>query len=123
MRPGSWHQAPDLGGEGEQATRRAQAFKQLEPEGADGTAIGEDFPRRSLNQNSLALLRFADQVDKSIDQFLSFAKERGITQSRQRVRAFLHQYKATYGLLASDRDGFFRLSEKGVAYLASLEHA
>ncbi len=80
-------------------------------------------PKKTLSEQTLKMLRFAGSggnVEKSIDQFLDYATADGITQkNRQRMRAFLHTYKATYGLLASDRDGHFRLSDEGIAYLAS----
>lgn len=90
-------------------------------ETASNEINSSDFPKKALNKNSLSLLRFAGRDDKSIDQFLAHASEQGISESRQRIRAFLHQYKTTYGLLTSDRDGHFRLSDKGVVYLASLK--
>ncbi len=78
-------------------------------------------PRKALNETTLKLLRFADGADKSIDDFLAFADQSGITKDRQGMRAFLHQYKATYGLLSSGRVGHFRLSDSGAAYLKSIE--
>lgn len=87
-------------------------------------SIGEaeaTFPKKTLSASTLKFLRFAGTTDKSIDDFLSFATTNGIDKSRQSVRAFLHQYKTTYRLLISDRDGYFRLSDLGAAYLASID--
>jgi hypothetical protein len=80
-----------------------------------------DFPKKALNGSTLKLLRFADGTDKSIDEFLVFASQNGISKERQGMRAFLHQYKATYGLLRSDRAGHFRLSDSGAAYLEAIK--
>ena len=78
-------------------------------------------PKKALNATTLQLLRFSAGGDKSIDDFLAFADQHGITKDRQGMRAFLHQYKATYGLLTSDRAGYFRLSESGAAYLNPID--
>lgn len=81
----------------------------------------EGFPRKALSGKTLRMLRFAGEAEKSIDEFLQFATEQGVTDSRQRVRALLHQYKSIYKLLESDRDGYFRLSDLGASYLSSLK--
>jgi hypothetical protein len=81
----------------------------------------EAFPKRVLNETTRKLLRFAAGPEKSIGEFLVFAQQNGIARDRQGMRAFLHQYKATYGLLNSDRPGHFRLSETGASYLRSID--
>ena len=74
-------------------------------------------PKKALNEATLKLLRFAEGEEKSIDDFLAYASQAGINKDRPGLRAFLHQYKATYGLLDSDRAGYFRLSHAGSDYL------
>lgn len=113
-------------GESHQPERSAKAIqapeRQSEKNAAPIPATGGDaFPKKTLGGASLKLLRFAGTTDKSIDEFVDFASSNGIGKSRQGMRAFLHQYKTTYKLVTSDRDGFFRLSDLGIAYLASLE--
>ena len=78
-------------------------------------------PKKALNETTRQLLRFAEGGNRSIDEFLAFAEQHGINKNRQSMRAFLHQYKATYGLLNSDRMGYFRLSEAGISYLRSID--
>ena len=76
-------------------------------------------PKKTLSEATLKLLRFAEGADKSIDDFLAYAKQEGIAKDRPGMRAFLHQYKATYGLLDSDKPGHFRLNESGADFLKS----
>ena len=80
-------------------------------------------PKKTLTGTTLKLLRYAEGADKSIDDFLAYADQNGIDKGRQGMRAFLHQYKAVYGLLDSDRAGHFRLSAAGADYLKSIEPA
>lgn len=78
-------------------------------------------PKKALNETTLKLLRFADGDEKSIDDFLTYAGENDIDKDRPGMRAFLHQYKSTYGLLDSARAGHFRLSSAGSDYLRSID--
>ena len=78
-------------------------------------------PKKALNDATLKLIRFADGSEKSLDDFMAYASQNGIDKDRPGMRSFLHQYKATYGLLNSERAGYFRLSEAGAAYLKSIE--
>ncbi len=87
--------------------------------GAVAAAV-DGFPKKALGHTALTLLRFAGTEGKSIDQFLAHAQANNIRRDRQGIRAFLYQYKSNYGLLQSQRDGYFRLSDLGVAYIASL---
>ena len=89
--------------------------------GPDVSSMSGAFPKKTLNKNTLRMLRFSGTTDKSIDQFVDFASSNGIDKDRQGIRAFLHQYKTAYKLLTSDRDGYFRLSDLGIAYLASID--
>lgn len=85
-------------------------------------SVRTDFPRRSLDQKTLKMLRFANAAtDKSIGEFHEFANASGFPWDRRRVKSFLNLYKSTYGMLTSDRKGFFRLSERGQSYLDSLD--
>lgn len=88
--------------------------------GIVSNSVSDGFPKRTLNDNTLKMLRFAKDTDQSVGEFFEFARMNGITQERSRVRNLLNLYKKNYGLLESDRDGYFRLSERGVAYLKSL---
>lgn len=87
----------------------------------DEATLADGFPKKALGHTALTLLRFAGKEDKSIDQFVEHAQANGIDRNRQGIRAFLFQYKSIYGLLQSQRDGYFRLSDLGIAYLASLD--
>lgn len=78
-------------------------------------------PKKTLNTTTLKLLRYADGANKSIDDFLAYAEQNGINKGRQGMRAFLHQYKAAYGLLDSERAGHYRLSAAGADYLKSID--
>ena len=89
--------------------------------GAPTPAKAGTAPKKALNAATRQLLRFADGGDRSIDEFLTFAEQNGISKDRQSMRAFLHQYKTTYGLLSSARAGYFRLNESGIAYLRSID--
>lgn len=84
---------------------------------------GAEFPRKALSKNTLAILRFAGNTEKSIDEFLGHAAHLGITNNRQRIRALLHQYKTTYKLLESGHDGYFKLSALGIEYLSSIDRS
>lgn len=86
----------------------------------DVESLSDAFPKKTLSDTTVKMLKFAGNTDKSIDQFLDFSKRSGINKSRQGIRAFLHQYKTAYKLLTSDRDGYFRLSDLGASYLASI---
>ena len=78
-------------------------------------------PKKALNEATLKLLRFAEGAEKSIDDFLAYAGQNGIEKDRPGMRAFLHQYKSSYGLLDSARAGHFSLSEDGADYLKSID--
>ena len=78
-------------------------------------------PKKALNEATLRLLRFANGAEKSIDDFLTYARQNGIEKDRPGMRAFLHQYKSSYGLLNSARAGHFSLSEDGIDYLKSID--
>jgi hypothetical protein len=101
----------------------AQPSDRRVPSALEVAILKRRFPKKSLGESAVKLLRFAGVTEKSIDQFMEFMAANNIDKSRQGIRAFLHQYKTTYQLLSSERDGYFRLSETGIAYLASLDAA
>ena len=111
----------DLFADGKLGTSLEDATQSNMVESEGQTVPPMEFPRRALDPKTLKILRFASTTDKSIGDFYAFVNSNGILWERRRIKSFLNLYKSRYGLLESDRKGFFRLSAHGVSYLNSLK--
>lgn len=80
-----------------------------------------EVPKKRISSQMLKLLYFIGENGKGVDDLVGYAKQSAIDITRGGIRSTMNNYKNKFGLLVSPKDGFFRLSERGVAYLASLK--
>ena len=88
----------------------------VEPESvSDQERYGD--PKRRLSEDVQSILRFIGLDGKSLDELETYCAAQKFSHNRGTLRSLMSNYKIKHGFIDSPKLGFFRLTERALAFL------
>lgn len=72
---------------------------------------------KKISANSLKLLRYFGQGQKTLDEATAFSEEEGLKMDRRNITSFANIYRNKFGLIESPAVGRYRLTDKGQEFV------
>lgn len=74
-------------------------------------------PKRRLSEDVQSILRFVGSEGKSLDELQAYCAVQRYSHNRGTLRSLMSNYKIKHGFIDSPKLGFFRLTERALAFL------
>ena len=81
-------------------------------------AENHTFPKK-ISANSLKLLWYFGQGQKTLDEATDFSKAEGLGMDRRNISSFANIYRNKFGLIESPAVGMYRLTSRGQEFVDS----
>jgi hypothetical protein len=78
---------------------------------------GHSNPKRRLSEDVVGILRFVGLNGRSLDELEAYCASRGYEHNRGSLRSVMSNYKIKHGFIDSPKSGFFRLTDRALAFL------
>ena len=82
---------------------------------ADQESYGD--PKRRLSEEVQSILRFVGLEGKSLDALEAYCAAQSYSHNRGSLRSLMSNYKVKHGFIDSEKQGFFRLTERALNFL------
>lgn len=76
-----------------------------------------DDPKRRLSEDVQSILRFVGLEGKSLDALEAYCAAQSYSHNRGSLRSLMSNYKIKHGFIDSPKLGFFKLTERALAFL------
>lgn len=88
-------------------------------ENAGGSEAKDLALPKKISANSLKLLRYFGQGQKTLDEATAFSKDEGLGMDRRNISSFANIYRNKFGLIESPAVGLYRLTSRGKDFVES----